>query len=1079
MKADIEFISAGAGSGKTHKLTETLAQALESGSARPHAVVATTFTVKAATELRERARAWLLQRGRIDLATALGQASVGTVNSVCGQWLQRFCFELGLPPDQTVLGEEQASQMLKATLAEALEPEAQAELVRLTERLGIEHDSWSKRLQEVLTAARANDIGPEDLRPMAAANADAMLAYWSTPAEGDGDGAGLTGALTQALATARAGVQTQIDTLEAEGRKVTDTLRKGLAKLRQLETAFQADTWAWPDWLAAQSQNAGASARTLLAPVQEAAKAHASHPQYHADVRRYLQLVFGLSADALQSYRNAKLAAGAVDFVDQEALMLHALRTRPEVRAALAEELDLVLVDEFQDTSPLQLALFVELAQLARRSVWVGDPKQAIYGFRGTDATLVAQVLQALPQWGGRVGEALSTSRRSTPALVSLTNAVFGHAFTPTLQRPQVVLSPSRQDIHGQPALLNWSFESRENKTDYCGLGPAVHQLLGQGLQVFDKGLGAAGGLRPLRPGDIGVLCRKNDQVPLAVAALQAWGVPAASPRAGLLGTAEALLVLACLRRLHNARDTVATALVLTLADGTPVQDWLADRLNHLSQLPAEGASTHGWQVDGATPHPLLGRLEQLRPRLAALSPSEALQLAVAESQVAQRVHRWAATAHEAHTRLANVEALAALGPTYEDECAAARRPATVGGLLAWLAQRAEDGTDERAAAAGDAVSVLTYHRAKGLEWPVAVLTALDATARSALWGVRARTQGAFDAAQPLARRFIHCWPATWGRHKAPQPAADAEAGATGQALLAEAIAENRRLLYVGLTRARDVNVLVSCGKPPKEDKPFLPDHSWVAETEGAPKLLFGPTGSLKLDDDQEVPRETRHWTLPECDDPPPAQAQPGCQWFEPRPPVQARPLWRQPSAADTAPPPAPATAATHQPVGARIVVNGRPDMATLGTALHLCVARAAVLGHSSAEETARILATWCMATAVDAQAVCRQVGAFMGWLAARWPGCPVRVETPIEAPAPDGTRLRGRIDLLVDTPAGWVLVDHKAHPGGTAHDEALATTHAPQLAAYAQALHTATGRAVVEQWLYLPVGGRVVRVGV
>jgi ATP-dependent exoDNAse (exonuclease V) beta subunit len=158
-----------------------------------------------------------------------------------------------------------------------------------------------------------------------------------------------------------------------------------------------------------------ASARTLLAPVQEAARAHASHPQYHADVRRYLQLVFGLSADALQSYRNAKLAAGAVDFVDQDALMLHALRTRPEVRAALAEELDLVLVDEFQDTSPLQLALFVELAQLARRSVWVGDPKQAIYGFRGTDATLVAQVLQALPQWGGRVGEALSTSRAGPP----------------------------------------------------------------------------------------------------------------------------------------------------------------------------------------------------------------------------------------------------------------------------------------------------------------------------------------------------------------------------------------------------------------------------------------------------------------------------------------------------------------------------------------------------------------------------------------------------------------------------------------------------------------------------------------
>ena len=74
MMNNIEFVSAGAGSGKTYKLTETLAQALESGAARPHAILATTFTVKAATELRERARSWLLEKGRVDLATAIGQA---------------------------------------------------------------------------------------------------------------------------------------------------------------------------------------------------------------------------------------------------------------------------------------------------------------------------------------------------------------------------------------------------------------------------------------------------------------------------------------------------------------------------------------------------------------------------------------------------------------------------------------------------------------------------------------------------------------------------------------------------------------------------------------------------------------------------------------------------------------------------------------------------------------------------------------------------------------------------------------------------------------------------------------------
>ena len=184
MMNNIEFISAGAGSGKTYKLTETLAQALESGAARPHAILATTFTVKAATELRERARSWLLEKGRIDLATAIGQARLGTVNSVCGQMLKRFCFELGLSPDQTVLGEGQSKRLLKATLSETMDSAGQAELVWLTERFGIEQADWSKTVEAVVKAALDNEISPAALRTMGAQNADAMLANWPAPTAG-------------------------------------------------------------------------------------------------------------------------------------------------------------------------------------------------------------------------------------------------------------------------------------------------------------------------------------------------------------------------------------------------------------------------------------------------------------------------------------------------------------------------------------------------------------------------------------------------------------------------------------------------------------------------------------------------------------------------------------------------------------------------------------------------------------------------------------------------------------------------------------------------------------------------------
>ena len=88
-----------------------------------------------------------------------------------------------------------------------------------------------------------------------------------------------------------------------------------------------------------------------------------------------------------------------------------------------------------------------------------------------------------------------------------------------------------------------------------------------------------------------------------------------------------------------------------------------------------------------------------------------------------------------------------------------------------------------------------------------------------------------------------------------------------------------------------------------------------------------------------------------------------------------------------------------------------------------------------------------------------------------------MHVEVPIEAPREDGTRLRGRIDFLVDTPQGWVLVDHKSNPRGAANYDQLAGEHGPQLASYADALRRATGRHVHEQWLFLPVAARAIRI--
>ncbi|WP_343654267.1 UvrD-helicase domain-containing protein [Paraburkholderia caribensis] len=1056
---NIEFVSAGAGSGKTYRLTTILAEALETGAARPHAVFAATFTVKAATELRERARAWLLDKGRLDLATAIGQARMGTVNSVCGQLLQRFCFEIGMSPDQTVLSEGHSKRLLKTALDEALDGSGQAELWRLTARFGIDQADWAESIGNVVNAARNNDIAPEALRLMGAANADAMLKNWPSPSSG----ADHTADLLTALSVAAKTVADEVNNLQASGGKITKVMLEGLHELQRLQRVFHDGRWTWPDWIAAGNIDAGAKMRDTVAPVASAAQMHSEHPAFHADVRRYLDVVFTLAADALNTYAETKRQLGVVDFSDQEILLLRAVRENQDVRNALADELDLIMVDEFQDTSPLQLALFVELAKLARRSVWVGDPKQAIYGFRGTDASLISGVLAAIEGWGGKIGEPLTTSRRSTPALVSLTNQVFVPAFeVDNLPAEAVRLTASRSDIAGQPSLLNWNFESSKNETDYLGLGPAIRELLDSGLQVEDK---ISKTLRNVRPGDIAVLCRKNDQVDLAVTTLVRWGIASASPRAGLLGTPEALFVLACLRRIMDAGDTVATALILSLADGVPVSEWLADRLAYLSD-PA--AKPYEWKLTGESPHPLLARLESLRPNLLAMTPSEALRLAKAESHVARVASQWSASPHEARTRIANVEALVELASAYEDECVAVKRPATVSGLLQWLTLLAETDDDDRAATAENAVSVLTHHGAKGLEWPVVILTSLGTESKSALWDVRARTTEAFDPQQPLKNRLVHFWPKTWGKRKQPQAAIDAEASEIGHAFKLNALAENRRLFYVSMTRARDVNVLVSCIRK-------QPNRKWVDEVGGgASELLFWAPGTHKLILEGGLNTEvlSKTWSAEECVAAPPQLQPVVCNWFRASAPVDGDPLWFRPSGAGGGG----YAVAEVETVGTRIAVPSKADMTTIGTAIHLCIARAGTSGKADLDEIDQILSNWGVADALDKIAVRDQVDALLSWVAKRWPDRPVHIEVPIEADRPDGSRLRGRIDFLIDAEDGWILLDHKSNPGGTVRDGDIANAHGAQLTAYAEALTRSTGRPVREQWLYLPVGARAVR---
>lgn len=1072
-KMNVEFVRAGAGSGKTYHLTHLLASRLEEGSARASAVMATTFTVKAATELRERARATLLKKGRLDLAAAVGQARIGTINSVCGQLIQRFCFELGVSPDQQVLDEQEASRIARIAIEGVQTPEELGRLLEVSQRLGIGQGGFSRMgpeqksekaiadsLRQLMNVARENDLSPEQLAAMGAVNADEMLRVWPAPQDG----------ISDALAQELDAVTPALLDVQAKGNK-TGVLAKAIIKCQDARQLLVEGTLPWSTWHALVKLDPGAKQRPLVERLQEVASHHGAHAQFHQDVRTYLELVFGIASRGLKAFEAAKRDMGVVDFTDQEVLLLHGLRKSEVVQQALREELDLVLVDEFQDTNPLQLAIFIELAKLAKASVWVGDQKQAIYGFRGTDSTLIQQILGSVEAWGGKLGAPLSESWRSTPALVALANDVFVPAFAPA-PAADVVLSAKRQGLDDHVDVLNWSFETPPPKRNLhaAALGPALSGLLNSGTKVFDKSTQT---VRPIQAGDIAVLCRFNSVIGEVVGALSAWGIPVAAERPGLMSTAEAQLVVACLRRLHDPGDTVATAVITGLTGALEPEQWLHDRLQFLADAKLDehgrwNPPLNSWKVKGDGALPFLARLDGLRDRLISLTPFEALRMAKAESGVIHHCYSWSTSERAAQVRVANVEALLDLGRQYEEECLGSGRPATLNGLLLWLQELDSEGKDGRAAASHGAVEVMTFHGAKGLEWPVVVVMGLDHGHRTDLWNVRARTVGAFDASAPLANRFIHYWPYPYGAAKAADvPAAvEAEATPTGQAMDAAARQENIRLLYVTLTRARDQLIFVS----KSADEPPL---DWLEEADATEKL-WTATGQRLLDG-VPISFQRADWSAEDAAAVPPAKESAKLHFYPVRAPQEHAPLWVTPSAthADGF------HVAAVEAVGRRVGVRAGADITSLGSALHNCIAYAIADANKGTglDEVREILERWGVGGVVDPQEALDQVNSFAAWCKAKWPDATAMAEVPFEAKRADGSIARGQIDLLLTIPEGHILLDHKADPRGAGEADRLAKTHGAQLAEYAQAVQAVSGKPVLERWLFLPVAAQAVRV--
>lgn len=1023
----VHLVSASAGSGKTFRLTEILTERILSGEVRPEALVATTFTTKAAAELQERVRERLLEAGCHDEALRLGAARIGTVNSVCSRLVSDFALDLGLSPDLRVLDDAAAKRALRKALTQVLTGEDW----RLLEALGDRMASflWAECVDKVVRLARDNGLGPADLRACGQRSLETFLPLLPDPVA---DGAALEHALLGALNDFARRVDTATD-----GTKVTaeylERVRKCLQRLRQDRGL------PWGEWSYLAGQAPGSKSKALAVPIQQAAREHVHHPRLRQDLEDCTRLVFDLAARGLEAYAESKRATGVLDFSDQEVLT-RKLLSMPSVRDLLRAELDLVLVDEFQDTSPQQLAIFLDLASLAKKSVWVGDQKQAIYGFRGTDPALMDAALAAL---GGDF-ETLGKSWRSRPPLVRLTSSLFEQAFAPLMPPERVALEPAVPEPAGAGPGLEWW--PLDRKGSHGHLAATVKAFLeDEAVRVRDP---RSGELRRPTRADVAVLCFRRKTCQAVARELELRGVPAVLPRERLLSTPEGLLVLAGLRLWADPRDTLAKAELARLTDYAEQPDGWLQRL-----LEARWAAFESL--------PAVAMVLESRKRLLHAGPVTATE-AVMEAVGARE---WCLAWGHSERRLANLEALRALAFTYVEECLAEGRGCTVAGLVAFLGEVRALGQDEQATGvAEDAVHVLTWHGAKGLEWPVTVLYELDRRERGSALGVHVVSdREEFDLAHPLAGRWVRYWPSPYHAnsskselhqrledHPATQVAREAEQR------------ETLRLLYVGWTRARDV--LVLAGQPKVFEKRPL---CLVADSAGVP-LLSEPSGASVCWAGEVVPVKVREEEGDRLERMP---STPG-----------AAPLLAGPRAhpeASLLPSRLEAVVATGRIaeqaiLGPRIPLRGTPDMQAVGEAVHtfLAVDRAE-LPHGERVGLAReCLANWGVPQVVQAEELVAAATALHRWVEGRWPGAVWHRELPLAHRLASGTLVQGTADLVLEAPGGLVLVDHKTFPGNLEQARERALGHAAQLDAYARACSAATGLPVLERWIHLPLSG-------
>lgn len=820
------LVEAGAGTGKTSVLLQRILTLLRSGQGQLARTVAITFTEKAATELRVRLHRELEtaltgplredeRRNLYNARLQLAAAPIATIHAFCAMLLRERPVEARVDPSFTVLDEASAHLLRTEAWQEWLAQEMDRGPQALTQAL-----------RAGLTLGHLQTLG------------DFLVEYRDclhlVPHS-------LPSPLPAYQAATQAGLA-RLTALRASCQNPTD---QALAAIEALAVwlPVTGEEQAWERLLLDDfpiSLRVGSRSNWQAAALDEVRAIFCRLATHHTHARSTVlhNLVVALArwlTGFVYAYETKKHERGSLDFTDLLLYTRNLLAHSLEVRRYFQRKFDYLLVDEFQDTDPLQVEILFFLAeQEACAPYWtsvalrpgklfvVGDPQQSIYRFRRADLGVYLQARQLIAQQGEILY--LSSNFRSRAPILHWLNETFAPLFAeaPAEQPPYRALTPVRTEDTGSEVILlpvPAEFVAPQAGREALRHAEArtVAALLKQAVGFPDSTVWKD---RAIRYSDIAILFRTYQAMDSYEAALQQVGIPYRVIGGRRYGSRpEVVELYALLRTIACPADVVA--LVATLrssvfgfSDEELAQFVIAGgRWSYLSpQVPPQLPNADHFAA-------ALALLRDLHRRHARCSPASLLY------DIYARTHLLPFFALRPHgtQRITNLLKLIEVAHTL-----AAQGICTLDAFTRVLQQQPEVLEEEPVFSdlPEDAVRLLTIHKAKGLEFPVVVLA--DATApphnRSPRTGILDRLGNRLELS--VGPRLLAC--ATQGWQKAEAQEQQREA------------AEEQRLRYVAAARVRD-HLIIPITPPRQGDTGYT--HWALREGRESLSVCSSPAG--------------------------------------------------------------------------------------------------------------------------------------------------------------------------------------------------------------------------------------------